>query len=324
MGTRLTWSDLPEGVRSRVARVLGEDVVATHGCAGGFSPSTAEVVRGASGAAVFVKAVREADNPDSVALNRQEARVLAEMPGDAPVPALRDVFEDGPWLVLVTEAAPGSMPEQPWRADQLDEVLAAMDALQAAATPCPIGSLPSMADLLGEDLRGFDRVAADPPHDLDPWIAERLDALRSAAQTGIAARAGETLCHGDLRADNIVIAEDGAVALVDWAWASRGSRWADAVDVLSSVELPEGAAAVSARLDAVLERHGVARSVGTQMLAGLLGFFVDAARLPDPPALPGLASHRARRRDLLRELVRERWEDADPPIAVPGTAAPSR
>lgn len=320
---RLTWHDLPAAVRSRVQDVLGETVVSTRSCTGGFSPSTAEIVRGTTGCEVFVKAVRAADNPDSIALNRQEARVLASIPDTAPVPALRAAFEEGPWLVLVADAVDGTTATEPWSCGRLDAVLTALDALQAATTPSPVEDLPRVEELLGEELRGFDRVAADPPVNLDPWLAARLPELRDAAVRGITALAGETLCHSDLRADNIMISAEGTVRLVDWAWGSLGSRWSDAVQLLSSVDDPDGHLDVNGRLDAILDRHGVPRTVGTQMLAGILGFFVDAARVPDPPTLPGLGAHRARRRDLLLRTVRERWEERmdDAPAPSPRSRA---
>ena len=50
------------------------------------------------------------------------------------------------------------------------------------------------------------------------------------------------------------------------------------------------------------------RQCGTDVLAGILGFFVDAARWPEDPRLPLLGAHRARSRDTLFALVRERWD----------------
>lgn len=308
MTNRLTWDDLPEPVRRRVHLHLGAEVVSTTSCSGGFSPSTAEIVVGENGRRLFVKAVRAADNPDSIDLNRAEARALTRMPVAAPVPRLVGVFDEGDWLVLVTEAAEGALPALPWDRGDLDHVLEALDVLEASATPCPVPGLPSVPDVLGDDMHGFDRVAADPPASLDPWVAEHLDELRAAAVRGIAKLAGDTLCHSDLRADNLLIAPGGKVAIVDWAWASRGSRVADALQLLSSIDDPTGGLQLSARVDEVLDRHGLPPHVGTDVLAGILGFFVDAARLPVPPSLPpGLPAHRVARRDGLLPLVKERW-----------------
>lgn len=107
MTHRRTWDDFPPPLRCRLEALLGEPVARTRSCEGGFSPSSAEILLGASGSALFVKAVRDRDNPASRALNGAEADVLAALPATAPVPALVDVFEEGEWFVLVTQAAPG-------------------------------------------------------------------------------------------------------------------------------------------------------------------------------------------------------------------------
>ncbi|MFC7456155.1 phosphotransferase [Brachybacterium sp. GCM10030267] len=307
MTPRLTWTDLDTSLRRRLEELLGEPVVHTHSCRGGFSPSSAEILSGASGRSMFVKAVREQDNPDSPALNRAETTVLEQMPTQAPVPRLVDAFDHGDWFVLVTEAAPGALPQQPWTARQLDQVLAALEALQAATTPCPVAGLPTVPEHLGPDMLGFERVAENLPDDLDPWLAERLDALRAAALRGIDALAGDTLSHSDVRADNMLITDDGDVSLVDWAHASRGSRVSDALQLLSSIDDVDGTLRVNDRVDEVLARHGHPRRMGTDVLVGILGFFVDAARLPHNPTLPLLGEHRRRRRDSLFAIVRERW-----------------
>lgn len=307
MTHRLTWADFPPSLRSRLCAVLGEPVGSISSCVGGFSRSSAEVLHRSDGSGLFVKAVRETDNAGSMRLNRSEAAVLAGMPRAAPVPALVEAFAVDDWFVLVTEAAPGKNPVEPWDGRTLDHVLSTLDALQRATTPCPLSELPTLEESLGHDLLGFDRVAADQPRDLDPWVARRVPALQCAARRGIVALAGETLCHSDLRADNILVTDEGRTSVVDWAWASRGSRVADALQLLSSVEDPDGALGVNRRVDAVLDAHGLPRQMGSDVFAGILGFFVDAARWPHDPDLPLLGAHRARKRDVLLALVKDRW-----------------
>ncbi|MGP9694151.1 phosphotransferase [Brachybacterium sp. AOP25-B2-12] len=308
MPHRRTWSDLPPAVRARVEMTLGGGPRSVRSCEGGFSTSTADVLTGPADREVFVKAVRRQDNPGAWDMNHREADVLASIPHAAPVPDLLDVFEDGDWFTLVTTVAPGRMPEQPWRPEHLDATFRALDLVQGAATTASVAHLPSVPEVLGHDLRGLERVAADPPADLDPWIAARLPALAESAVRGIPALDGDLLCHCDLRASNLLVAEDGTVTVVDWAWAGRGSHLADPVQLLASIEDPTGDLGLSARLDRVLDRHAIARSVGTDALVGILGFFVDAARFEDTE-VAGLQAHRVRRRDLLLPLVRRRWED---------------
>lgn len=307
MTRRLTWDDFPSALRGRLEALLGAPVERTRSCTGGFSPSSAEILTAHSGRELFVKAVRGRDNPGSLRLNRDEAAVLAALPATSAVPSLVDSFTEGESFVLVTEVAPGTLPEQPWTSVQLDRVLEALDDLQATSTPNPVGGLRPVTETLGPDMLGFDRVAADPPEDLGSWLRDHLDELRVAARRGIDALDGDTLCHSDVRADNILLADDGGVGLVDWAWASRGSRISDALQLLSSVEDPEEALGVNARVDAVLDAHGLPHRVGTDVLAGVLGFFVDAARRPADPSLPLLQCHRRARRDSLLPLVRARW-----------------
>lgn len=317
MTNRLRWADFPDSLRCRLEEILEGPAQGTSSCVGGFSSSSAEIIRSSADRSLFVKAVREQDNPASIRLNRSEAAALAHIPGAAPVPQLVTAFDHQDWFVLVTEVAPGSLPEQPWRPEQLDSVLTALDTLQTAATPCPVPDLPTVGESLGPDMLGFDRIAEAPPTDLDPWIVQHLDTLRAAACRGIGALDGESLCHSDVRGDNVLITDGGAVSLVDWAWASRGSPVADALQLLSSVEDPHGTLLVNERVDAVLEHHGLPYSLGTDVLVGILGFFVDAARLPVDPRLPLLGPHRRARRDSLLPLVEERWERSVPTSALP-------
>src|SRR5690625_3879874 len=135
MTHRRNWDDFPPPLRCRLEALLGEPVARTRSCEGGFSPSSAEILLGASGSALFVKAVRDRDNPASRALNGAEADVLAALPATAPVPALVDVFEEGEGFVLVTRAAPGALPKAPWAAAPPDRAPGGVDDQQEAHTP---------------------------------------------------------------------------------------------------------------------------------------------------------------------------------------------
>ncbi|WP_170957795.1 phosphotransferase [Brachybacterium timonense] len=309
MSRRLSWDDLPHALRASIEEgVLGAPVIDVRSCSGGFSRSTAEIVRSTKGQELFVKAIRELENPETARLNRIEAATLSRLPSAVPAPRLLTVLTHDDWIVLVTEVAPGCMPETPWTSRQLETVLTALDSLQQAVTPCPLGDVPTLVATLGPDMLGFERVTEDPPEGLDPWIQSRLPRLCLSARAGIAALEGDTLCHSDLRSDNILITERGVVTLVDWAWACRGSRVADALQLLSSVEDPCGTLDVSGLVDGVLARHDIAPTVGTDVLVGILGFFVDAARKPVDPGLPTLQAHRRRARDSLLTLVQSRWD----------------
>ncbi|GAA1763452.1 phosphotransferase [Luedemannella helvata] len=303
-GVRIGWTDLPGHVRAAVEEIIGAPVVSAVSQPGGFSPGTADRVRAADGRRAFVKAVSPAQNERSPVMHRQEARVSAALPAAAPAPELLGCFDDGTWVALVLADVEGRHPATPWRADELDRVLAALAALADRCTPSPISDLRPAAEVLATDLAGWDRVAADPPADLDPWIAAHLGELRALAARGRASLAGDTLVHLDVRADNLLLSDDGRVILVDWPWACRGPAWLDTLLLLINVRL-FGGHDTGARLREHARRTGADPADLRGVLAGLGGFFVDAARLPPAPGLPTLRAFQRAQGDAVVAWLRE-------------------
>src|SRR5204862_5986967 len=114
-GDRLASEDVPAGVRSALDERFGSPVVRADVQPGGFSPGTAVRVRLRDGRRAFVKAVGSEPNPDSPGFHRNEARVAAAMPPDAPVPRFLFAHDDGEWVALAFEDVDGRHPELPWR-----------------------------------------------------------------------------------------------------------------------------------------------------------------------------------------------------------------
>jgi aminoglycoside phosphotransferase (APT) family kinase protein len=295
-GTRIGWTDLPTHVRAAVEKILGAEVTEAVSQPGGFSPGTADRVRTAAGHRAFVKAVSPAQNDLSPAMHRQEARVTAALPPEAPTPTLLGTYDDGNWVALVLTDVEGRHPATPWRADELTAVRVALDALARIEAPQDI---PTASEHLEENFTGWHRLRDTPSPTLDEWTAAHLDDLCSRAEHGLAAVAGDALVHNDLRADNILIDRHGAVTIVDWPHANRGAAWLDTLMLLVNVRLhggrPELATVDADRADLI----GV--------LAGFGGFFADAARLPPPPGLPKLRAFQQAQADVviawLRELI---------------------
>ncbi|MFR9774885.1 phosphotransferase [Micromonospora sp. MS34] len=283
--TRIGWTDLPDHVRVAVEEILGDRVVVAVSQHGGFSPGTADRVRTAGGGRAFVKAVSPAQNDRSPHMHRSEALVAAALPSGTPAPRLLGSYDDGDWVALVFADVEGRHPATPWDADELAAVLSTLEAMAAALTPAAVAAAPTAAERLAQDFAGWRRIAEDPPADLDPWARTRLPELHAAAERGLAALAGETLCHLDIRADNLLIGPDGTVSVVDWPWACRGPAWLDSLLVLVNVQVHGGhdpEVLLRARpLTAGADPAGV-----TGVLAGLAGFFLDAARQPPPPGIP--------------------------------------
>jgi hypothetical protein len=302
---RIGWTDLPDHVRSAVERILGDRVVEAVSQSGGYSPGSADRVRTATGRRAFVKAVSPAQNPDSPRFHRAEARISAALPASAPAPRLLGCHDDGDWVALVFDDVDGRHPVTPWRDDELAAVLSALETMAGALTPSPVADAPAAAETLGYDFAGWERIAADPPARLDPWVAAHLDELRAAAAYGIAALTGDTLCHVDIRADNLLVDATGAVTVVDWPWACRGPAWLDTALLLVNVRLHGGH-----DTEALLRRLPLTADVDPDALtgayAGLAGFFTDAARRPAPAGIPTVRAFQQAQADALLPWVAAR------------------
>jgi aminoglycoside phosphotransferase (APT) family kinase protein len=300
IGTRIGWPDLPEEVRARIEGIIGGGpVVEARSQSGGFSPGTADRVRTASGRRAFVKAVHPAINVRSAEMARQEMLITAALPAHAPVPRMLGGFDDGEWVALILQDVEGTHPRTPWVTDEIDAAVTALAELAAALTPAPLTGLPTAAERLSADFAGWESIAADPPADLDPWAADRLDDLRAASARGLAALAdGATLTHGDLRADNILVRPDRRMIFVDWPWGSVGPAWLDTVELALNVVVHGGD---PARLLA-----GVDPQVVTDVTAGFTGYFLHSCRLPPPPGIPAVRAFQKFQGDALVPWLRGR------------------
>jgi aminoglycoside phosphotransferase (APT) family kinase protein len=301
---RIGWADLPLGVRGGVEAILGSAVVEAVSQVGGFSPGTADRVRTADGRRAFVKAVSPSLNERSVDLHRREARVSAALPAGVPAPRFLGCYDDGEWVALVLEDIEGRHPATPWLAEELDRVLSVLANLAVVLSPPPLPGLESAAEFLAEELVGWHRIAADPPADLHPWAAHHLDELRVLAERGLAALSGDTLVHTDIRADNILLSPQGSVTIIDWPWACRGPAWLDTLLLLINARL-YGAHDTHT----LLIKHTAVTGANPQdliaVLAGLAGFFTDAARQPPPKGLPTLRAFQQAHAEAVLSWLRE-------------------
>ncbi|WP_232667125.1 phosphotransferase family protein [Pseudonocardia sp. TRM90224] len=282
-GVRISWPELPGNVHRAVEAIVGDRIVEAVSQVGGFSPGTADRVRTAGGLRAFVKAVHPSLNPHTPDMHRREALVMTALPARVPAPDLLGVHDDGEWVALVFEDVDGRQPATPWVRSEVDAVMAALRQMAETLTPAPVLDSRTAAEALADDFAGFDRLAADPHDDLDPWAAAHLDDLRDLARVGVAALAGDTLVHIDVRADNLLVRPDGSVVVVDWPWACTGPAWLDRLMVLVNVNLYGGH-----DVEHLLRSHlpDVPAEHISGVLAGCAGFFADSARRPAPPGLP--------------------------------------
>ena len=306
---RIEWTALPARIRDEVERRLGSPVVAARTQPGGFSPGVAARLELADGSRAFVKAVSREPNAGSPSIHRREARIVAAIPSSAPVPrllwALDDDDADG-WVLLAFEDVEGRQPEMPWRRDELDTVLAAMEALarDLRGTPLRPPLVGDAAEAFGGEDLSWAWLAAHPDPALDAWSARHLDALVALeAQAGEAAR-GDTLLHFDLRADNLLLTADG-VRVVDWPHAHVGQAFVDLVWFAPSVTMQGGPSPGE-----LVARYGPARDADPEALdavvAGVAAYFTAGSLLPPMPGLPTLRAFQAAQAEVARAWLAER------------------
>lgn len=308
-GVRITWNDLPQTVRDWVAEELG-DVREVRPQQGGFSPGTADRVRGSRGSA-FVKAVGESLNAHTPGLIAREISVLQQLPAYAGAPVLLSSFDERiegeRWVALMVEDIPGRHPHSPW---QGHEVMAALDALaQLAAEPLPAAvALPALEEDMAGDLSLWPKVVADRPEDLDPWVAANLDRLTDQTADVASLLRGDRLVHTDIRSDNLLVTESGAVRLVDWPWACRGAAWIDSLMLLVNMRV-HGGPDVAAYASRLADLGATDEDVDV-LLAALLGYFVHVSRLPAPAGLPTLRGFQRAQGAAVLSWLRERQGDS--------------
>ena len=104
----------------------------------------------------------------------------------------------------------------------------------------------------------------------------------------------------------------GTAILVDWPWACLGPVWLDTVALLVNVNLYGGQDVEALLATATLQGQPLlAYAPGdaiTGFLAGLTGFFLNVARLPDPPGLPTVRAFQQAQGDATLSWLRRRLE----------------
>lgn len=305
---RLRWTQLPPHLRSLIETGLGAPVIADHPQTGGYSPGVASRLDLADGRTVFAKAVSDAQNPQSPALYRREITAMRTLPPQAPAPRLVWDVDDGHWVVLVLEWIEGRHPYEPWTADDLGQVVTALDNLAVALTPSPVGVISAVEDL-APDYGCWTALASRPEGaaGLSPWARQHLGLLAELESGWAAVVRGDTLLHTDLRADNLLLTAHGTV-LLDWAYTVQGAPWLDLALLLPSV------AATTPGLDPHQVWEGSATTTGVPerdllaVLAAQAGMLLTRSLEPAPPGIPGLREHQQAKGDATLEWLRTRLD----------------
>jgi aminoglycoside phosphotransferase (APT) family kinase protein len=232
------WGDLPRSLREAIGARLGAPVTAATSAGGGFTRAFAAVVATAAGDRAFVKAAPLTEPVSD--WYRREAAITAALPAGVPAPRPRWTLAESGYFAFGLDPVDGQVPELPWKPDELRAALHAWDTAAAALTSPPDGllriGLPALPDLIRTNLSWWSAIAdgRSPMPTAPAWVADRLLDLAALEQALPAVAAGDTMLHGDLRLDNVLIDRAGDAWLCDWTWPCLGAPWFDTVTLLVS------------------------------------------------------------------------------------------
>jgi aminoglycoside phosphotransferase (APT) family kinase protein len=226
VGERARFADVAPAVHLWLRDLFGPvTLVAEH--TGGLSPGCASTIETRSGERLFVKATGAALSDGTVELFRLEAGVLAALPAVPYRPRLVADFDDDDWVALVLTHVDGQTPDLE-RDDHFHAVADTLAAQVAELTPAPGGArVPSLAVTAEGWLDRCWHVAHDPTRYLPAWAATLADELFDRTHGLTDVLEGSTLCHFDVRDDNLLIGADGAGVVLDWGMAHLGPAWVD-------------------------------------------------------------------------------------------------
>jgi aminoglycoside phosphotransferase (APT) family kinase protein len=277
-------------LRDTIERRLGGRVVEALTQPGGFSPGLAARLRLDDGRRVFVKAVSEAANPDSPAMHRREARIVAALPASAPVPRLLWALDEEGWVALAYEEVAGRHPGAPWTETDLALVVDALKKMAVDLTPSPITTELTASGAFERGINGWRIAMTRGEQRLDPWCLRHLLRLADLESRAPGAAVGETLLHFDTRADNILIAGD-RVFVLDWPSARIGAAFVDWLIMAPSVAMQGGPA--PEEFMSRFDLSGVPQQDFDAILCCVAGYFVVRALDPPPPGLPTVRAFQA-------------------------------
>lgn len=234
ISTRLLWIDVPIVVRSWVEDQIGT-VVKIIPADGGYTPGFAGCLVAENGETFFVKI---GENTSSYALGdayAQEIKISDLLPlGSWRPVTMYCTWLDG-WFVLIRKYVEAQQPSRPWSLEQVtlvcDSFVGIAEELSASAL-----KLPTFQESFSKELNLWDIVLSEERYEtLLPGLKLRGTQAQKLAQKAIANIEPETVVHGDLRDDNMLITTSNEVVIIDWNWAFLGEKWMDLATLFISM-----------------------------------------------------------------------------------------
>ncbi len=295
---RLEWAHLPPALRDVIESHCGSPVTTAISQRSGFTPGFASVLHCDDGSRHFVKAASLVAQRAFAEAYRLEARNVRALPAQVPATRLSWTHDADGWVVLGFEYVEARSPYRPWTEEDLDACLEALAEVGRSLSPAP-----AVLDL------------DDAAVDFADWPGKWRHTLATFAMphgeeaAALAARfaevvGGDTVVHGDVRDDNLLLSPDGAVLLCDWNWPVRGAAWLDSLILLIG---PRGD---GLDVERVLATHPTFADVEPEaidiVLALLIGYFLTHSDDPVPSSSPYLREHQLWQGEVLWEWLCER------------------
>ncbi|HSA49687.1 MAG TPA: phosphotransferase [Yinghuangia sp.] len=305
---RVDYWSLPPELHAAVTARLGADVASAATQTGGQSGGAAARVALTDGRTAFLKGCSE-DHPIAAQYEVEgwfgrkvlpfldadaatgPAPATPGIPGRFPAPRLTAELRVLGWYVLVFEDIDGHDAAVTDPAD-LAACLALFRTLAATTYPAAIAHrIPPVSVTLGHLASGWQRIAGDPPPDLDPWARSHLRELCALERGWTAAAGGKTVVHTDLHPGNVLVAPGPTGYAVDWTRPSSGAAWVDPLLFCLRDPALTGPSAPNELPGWFRERYDLPAPLLRSFIAGAAGHWADAARLEAPDYAPGLRAY---------------------------------
>jgi aminoglycoside phosphotransferase (APT) family kinase protein len=286
-GVRMSYAELPAALTRWLTERFGAvEPVAAH--IGGMSPGCAQTLALAAGERIFLKAAGPAPNPQTAGLFRYEAAILARLPASPSRPALLASYDEDGWVAIVLEQIEGRYPDLGSPGD-LASVADLVLGQSAELTPAPAGvAARTLAADAGSWIERWADIEREPARYLPDWAARRAGEFAERVRALPAALPAQTLCHFDVRDDNLLIRPDGRAAIFDWGMARVGPAWADAL--VLALQLPDPPAV---RRQIRRWVPAGAQETAEDLLIAVAGAQAWRSRQPPRPGLPTLGAFAA-------------------------------
>jgi hypothetical protein len=260
-----------EEIKDRVAGLLRERPQSWRRVQGGGYTPAQRWFAELSGKRVFVKV---APTKLTQSMMRREFAIYDSLSTDFMPRALGWQDDEHAPLLILEDLSSAFWPP-PWTNARIDAALHTIERLHA--TPPPPNT-PSAELRFATQSPNWPFVEKNPALFLGLGLVSEAW-LQGALPTLLAAEAqcdyrGETLCHFDIRSDNICFLPDGRAVLIDWAEACLGNPDVDLGAWLPSLALEDGPLP-----DDILPNR-------PEVAAWICGFFAARAGLPIIPDAP--------------------------------------